>query len=154
MFLNSELKELESNVLNKDMLDETVSSKGIDWHIDHSFRVIIAVGKSLIKSNPDNYKRDFNLSRSVVFMTNLIPRGKGRAPKSVVSVDEITKETILELLDQANKTIDDIVNLPAHSNFKHPVFGILDLEMSMQFIEIHTNHHLKIIREILKNKAE
>lgn len=154
MFLNSELDELRLNVLNRQLQDESVSSKGIDWHIDHSCRVIVNVSKILITSNPDNYKRDFNLSRSLIFMTNLIPRGKGRAPKSVVAVDEITEKSISEMLEQAAKIIDDVVNLPAHSHFKHPVFGTLDLEMAMQFIEIHTIHHLKIIREIVKNKAQ
>lgn len=154
MFLETELNELKSNTEYKDIFDESISAKGIDWHIDHSYRVIIEVCKILIRSNPDDYKRDFNLSRSVIFMTNVIPRGKGRSPKSVVAVDEITSENLSALHKKSIETIADISNLPAHSFFKHPVFGNLDLEMSRQFIKIHTIHHLKIIQEISKNKTQ
>lgn len=154
MFLDTELIELKSNSTNKDLFDEGISVKGIDWHIDHSYRVIVEVCKLLIRSNPDDYKRDFNLSRSVIFMTNVIPRGKGRSPKHVVAVDEITDKSLSELHEKSLKTISEISNLPAHSFFKHPVFGNLDLEMSKQFIKIHTIHHLKIIREISKNKTQ
>lgn len=101
MFLDTELIELKSNTDHKDLFDESISAKGIDWHVDHSYRVIIEVCKLLIRSNPDDYKRDFNLSRSVIFMTNVIPRGKGRSPKSVVAVDEITNENLAVLHEKS-----------------------------------------------------
>ena len=41
--------------------------------------------------------------------------------------------------------------LHANSNFKHPYFGVLNLKMTKRFLEIHTNHHLKIIKEILQS---
>jgi len=153
MFLEAELEELQLNFPKMGLLDETVSSQGIAWHIDHSYRVILEISKLLVRSNPDEYKRDFNLSRSVIFMTNVIPRGKGKAPKSVITHDDITDKSLIELSEESKEIILDIVNLPAHCYFKHPVFGNLDLEMSKQFIKIHTRHHLKIIGEILKNKA-
>jgi len=154
MFLIEELKELQANIPNMDLINPSISEKGIDWHIDHSYRVIIEVSKILIKSNPDNYKRDFNLSRSVVFMTNIFPRGKARAPKSVVALDEITNEILIDFSEKATAITSDVLNLPAYSHYKHHVFGNLDLEMTKQFIKIHTFHHIKIIREILKNKKK
>jgi len=153
MFLSDELEEMVEKTMNKDLLDENTSIRGVDWHLDHTYRVIISVSKLLVRSNPDEYKRDFNLSRSVVFMTNTIPRGKGRAPMSVITSDEITEESLKALHTKSTELLNEIKSLPAHCFFKHPIFGILDLEMSKQFIKIHTIHHLKIMREILKNNA-
>lgn len=150
MYLMNEYKELAKMMKHAKVKKLEVSARGVDWHIDHSLKVIIGISKTLTKSNPDTYRKEFNLTRAFIFASNNIPRGKGKAPKQVITEGEITLEDLETQLQKAKEKSQSLSSLPAKSHFKHPVFGSLDLNMSKRFIQLHTEHHLKIIRDIIK----
>ncbi len=127
-----------------------VSEKNVAWHLDHSLKVINNVCEDLKASNPESYKPTFSFIKIYIFLSGSIPRGKARAPKSVVSNEEIIKSTIETQLALAKINLQEIKNLPAKSNFQHPYFGKLSLKKSQHFLAIHTNHHLAIVNDILK----
>jgi len=147
-FLTKEVVELEKMIAHSEICATSVSSKSIDWHIDHSLKVILKISKSLKYSESITYKWKFNLIRSIIFLTQYIPRGKGKAPKVVLPPNKILKEDLLLQIDKTYQNLNEFENLPANSNFKHPYFGLLNLKMTKKFLKIHTNHHLKIIRDI------
>ena len=149
MFLEKKINELEQNIVHSDKLATNISEKAVEWHIDHSLKVIIAVVNALKHSDPANYKWKFNVIRSYIFTIGSIPRGKGKAPKSVLPDDHITRENLLAQLKKAKDQIKIIENLPLQSNFNHPYFGILNVKMTTKFLDIHTRHHLKIIKDII-----
>ena len=151
--LNELLNELEKHIPTGEYVALNISQKPVNWHIDHSLRVIIGIGKSLLKSNPSKYKWVFNLKRLVIFSLGKIPRGKGRAPKVVVPNEHITTDEIKERLIEAKTVIEAIKNLPKHHFFEHPYFGKLATKKSKHFLIIHTQHHLHIISDILKYQA-
>jgi len=150
MLLDKEIAELTGLINYSEKLNTAVSEKGIDWHLDHSLKVIIRVSGALKKSDPAKYKWRFNLIRSYIYLTNSVPRGRGKAPKYVVAQGEISKADLYDQLAQAQRSLTEMEDLPAQSNFKHLYFGMLDLRMAKKFLKIHTNHHLKIIRDILR----
>lgn len=144
------LKDLENKVAHLNAFDEKISKSNVAWHIDHSLKVIIAITESLKKSNPSNYQWKFNFKRQLVYTLGFIPRGKGKAPKAVQSFDDITKETIELQLKEASIALEEIQQLDGNSYFQHPYFGSLNLKPTLKFLNIHTQHHLKIIDDILK----
>ncbi|MGK7389501.1 MAG: hypothetical protein ACNS60_04095 [Candidatus Cyclobacteriaceae bacterium M2_1C_046] len=148
--LLNQIQELEDKLQYSDKLNLAVSEKPVSWHIDHSLRVINGVCHTLKNSNPQEYKGSFNLIKLYILFTGHIPRGKGRAPKSVVSPGEVLKEDLIKQVELAKNQIKEIKTLPPKSFFIHPYFGALKLDTSIKFLAIHTNHHLKIIRDILK----
>lgn len=127
-----------------------VSAKNVAWHLDHSLKVINSVCEALKTSNPKDYSSTFSFIKFYIFLRGSIPRGKARAPKSVVSNDEILKSDIESQLEMAKINLQEIKNLPKNSNFQHPFFGKLSLKKSQRFLAIHTNHHLAIVNDILK----
>ena len=149
MLLEKKIGELEQKIDHADKLATNISEKAVAWHIDHSLKVIIAVVNALQNSDPVNYKWKFNLIRSYIFTVRSIPRGKGRAPKSVLPADLIIKESLLLQLKEAKEQLKIIEKLPSKSNLNHPYFGILNVKMTTKFLEIHTGHHLKIINDII-----
>lgn len=127
-----------------------VSVKNVAWHLDHTLKVINSVCEALKISDPEDYKSTFSFIKFYIFLRGSIPRGKAKAPKTVVSNDEILKSDIVLQLLKAKINLQEIDNLPANSHFQHPYFGKLSLKKSQRFLVIHTNHHLAIVSDILK----
>ncbi len=149
MQLSKDISELEAMLQHTDKTNTAVSKSGIAWHLDHSLKVIIGICNALEQSDPASYKSSFNLSKKAVLLTGIIPRGKGRAPKITQPKENITNDDINRHLEVAKKLLSNIANLDACSNFKHPMFGYLNLKDAIKFMHIHTEHHLKIMRDIL-----
>jgi len=150
MSIGKSMHALENLIPFYEQYQKKVSSKNVAWHLDHSLRVINSVCEALKTSNPDSYKPTFSFIKIYIFLSGSIPRGKARAPKSVVSNEEIIKSAIETQLALAKINLQEIKNLPAKSNFQHPYFGKLSLKKSQHFLAIHTNHHLAIVNDILK----
>jgi len=47
MFLSNKLSEIEWMIEKSDIENIKVSKKGIDWHLDHSLKVLIGIPKAL-----------------------------------------------------------------------------------------------------------
>ncbi|WP_191858660.1 DUF1569 domain-containing protein [Hanstruepera ponticola] len=153
--LNSEnliplLKKLESHIQFKDERNNTISNSDVAWQIDHSLKVINLVTEALASSNPDQYKWGFNKWRLLLFTLNYIPRGKAKAPKIVRPPEVISIDDLKTQIRLANDNINRIKTLDDNAYFTHFVFGQLNKTKTIQFLQLHTNHHLKIIRDILK----
>jgi hypothetical protein len=144
------LKELENHIPLHEKINPVVSQSTIGWQIDHSLLVINGVIDELKNSNPENYKWKFNKIRLLIQITNKIPRGKVRVPKSVKPIDTATIESLKTKMELAKKNLSDMEKLPAKSYFTHPFFGNLKLKTTIWFLKLHTKHHLKIIKEIVK----
>lgn len=127
----------------------SVSRSSVGWHIEHTLLVAIKISEAINKSNPDDYKWKFNLSRLYVYTLNKIPRGRGKAPKTVQPAGEITFQTLNNNLAIAKSKIEQLYMLDDNCYFIHPYFGKLNLKSTLKFLNIHTQHHLKIIEEIL-----
>ena len=150
MVLQKELAEIEQFIEKYKAQNSSISAKGIDWHIDHSLKVIISVCRLLKKSDPSTYKWKFNGTRLFVYTFNYFPRGKGKSPKAVLPPTNILKEDLKNQLDETKQELNSLLNLPQKSYFNHPYFGSLDLIKTKKFLKLHTLHHLKICREIVK----
>ncbi len=148
--LNLLLSEIERNIVFKDKTSPKITKSDIGWQLDHSLKVFNAVSAWTIKSNPKDYKREFNFWRMVLFPLKYIPRGKAKAPKFVLPPEIVTFDDLHTQLQTAKKHIDALKSLPKTAYFKHFIFGKLSKKQTLHFLQMHTNHHLKIVRDILK----
>lgn len=153
MFLNEKLTELEGYIKYRDCVDPKISKVALDWHLDHSLRTVNEICKALKNSDSENYRADINLGRSYLLLVNKIPRGQAQAPKIVVPSDTIYTDSLYLQLDKARANLVGYDSLPQKAFFTHPYLGRLKKRTAKRFIEIHTEHHLKIIRDILKEQS-
>lgn len=152
-YLNAQLQEMESYFPYLDALDPKVSKVHVGWHLAHSLKVINGVCDSLKISSPQSFRSQFNLKREIVFALGSFPRGKAKAPKMVIPEGEVKLEDLLINLNRAKKNISEYDSLNKNNYFNHPYFNQLNKIQAKRLLEVHTKHHLKIIREILKGKT-
>ncbi len=150
IFLGNELVELEGYIKYHDSIDPNVSKVPVAWHLDHSLRTINEIYKAVKKSNPKEYRGSFHLGRSILLWTNTIPRGKAEAPKIVTPPDTISIDSLHINLNKAWLNLNAFDSIPKKAFFTHPYLGRLKKKTAKHFLEIHTEHHLKIIRDIIK----
>lgn len=149
MPLLQQIEALEKALPEAKNINQSISKKGVDWHIDHTLKVLNGVCKNLQQSNPEEYKWKFNKIRLLIFTKGSIPRGKGKAPKRVLPKDVITIEEIQQQIAEAKQLVVMITSLPEKSYFSHPLFGMLKRDKCIKFLGMHTHHHLTIINDII-----
>ena len=145
------IRQLECKILAQTATNTSVSAASVGWHIEHSLLVANGIISTLKKSDPAQYKWQFNFPRFVVMtVLNKIPRGRGKAPEAVKPKGDFTAESLKVHVEATIERLSELNSLDSNNNFKHPYFGQLNLKSAIQFIEIHNQHHLNIIDDILK----
>lgn len=143
------LNELENKIPFSDRLNESVSSATAGWHIEHTLLATNKISHAVIASNPEVYRWKFNKIRTLIFLINRIPRGKGKAPKVAQPQGDITVESLKKNFELTKKKVAELNGLNSRNHFDHPYFGKLNLKSTIWFLKIHINHHLKIIDDII-----
>lgn len=148
--LDAIVPELATYIPNYNQSNAVISEAAVGWHIEHCLLVIKQITSTVAQSDPKLYKYKFNMSRFFVFLSKTIPRGKAKAPKVVIPTDAITLESLQASLTNTYQAIIYLKDCEEKQYFMHPFFGQLNKKQTIQFLAIHTEHHLKIIRDILK----
>jgi hypothetical protein len=148
--LNSILNDLETKIKLGDSMNESVSKSTVLWQINHSFMVVNEVSKALQISDPKIYQWKFNKTRFLVFLMNKIPRGKAKAPERARPIENFDQESTKILFQDMMNNLQKVQSLDKNANFKHPFFGLLNKKSTLKFLYLHTNHHAKIVNDILK----
>ena len=120
-------------------------------HFDH----LLKVTSSILKRIPstDVLPNGISLPGRLSLALGWIPRGIGKAPERVKGVRCTDTElagllaNVESLLDAADTTAIDAARSP---NVPHPVFGGLTPTQALRFVAVHNEHHLKIVRDILR----
>jgi len=145
------LDQLESRISLFEKENIAISKSNVGWHIEHSLLTLNGVTKFLVHSNPKDYKWKFNFIRILVLKTRKIPRGRAKAPKVVVPTITIDELSLLNHITQTRNSLLELEIISKDHYFEHPFFGKIKRNDTIRFLEIHTNHHLKIIEDIIKS---
>jgi hypothetical protein len=64
--------------------------------------------------------------------------------------EELSPASILKSIHDAHANLALLAKAGKNQYFTHPIFGDLNTEQTFKFLGVHTNHHLKIIKDIVK----
>ncbi len=144
------IDQLADQIPNAAVLNDVISKGTIGWHIEHSCLVIIKITETIQNSNPVLYRPKFSFIKFIVLLTGKFPRGRAKAPESVMPIDNITPTHLQESIVKAKAAIEALSSCEKNKYFTHPIFGNLNAPKTINFLGIHTHHHLLIIQDILK----
>lgn len=128
----------------------SVSEASVGWHLEHCLLVMASVLKGLQKSNPEEYRPQNKLSKFLVFITGYIPRKGGKAPAFTLPENTLHAENISKNLEAVRKLLSASMQVAPNAFIQHPYFGPLNRTASLKFLYIHTHHHFKIVKDILR----
>ncbi|WP_298391884.1 DUF1569 domain-containing protein [Flavobacterium sp.] len=148
--LQNLISQLEAKIPFHEKTNPTVSKSTVGWQIEHSLKTIYQITKMVKNSNPQEYQRKFNKSKLFISILGFIPRGKAKAPKVVLPDDIISEESLLLSLQKVKLALQEWDSFDKNCYFPHPYFGNLNKKSTEWFLNLHTNHHLKIVNDICK----
>lgn len=149
--LTQQIKELASYARHTAHTNPAVSKSTVGWQIAHTLKVIQGIVHSLEQSTPADYQPKRSFFKTIILLTGIIPRGKARSPKVVLPDPEHLDEDALKAqITSAQQAVETLRTLPATAHFKHPIFGSLQKKTAIKFLKTHTEHHLKIIRDMMQ----
>ncbi|EAQ42443.1 hypothetical protein MED152_06975 [Polaribacter sp. MED152] len=148
--LTLKLNEVASYSNVRDTINGKVSEASVAWHMDHIYLMVNQLHKALKYSDETNYIAESSTTRDYVFNSNTLPRGRVTAPEIVSPPKNVTINTLQMHYDEALATAEKMPLLAENKHFKHPILGTMNRDETIQFLNIHTEHHLKIIRDILE----
>lgn len=144
------INKLESKIPELEKLAPSVSASSVGWHIQHTLLASFSIIKAIENSNPKNYQWKFNLKKVFVFTLNKIPRGKGKAPKFTLPVEAISADKLKDDIQLLKEKIKVLSTLQPKQFFEHPYFGNLNLKNTIKMLQLHTQHHINIINDIIR----
>jgi hypothetical protein len=115
--------------------------------LDHTIKVASWSIQVLLKPELPTLPYGINTLGRLVMLFGWIPRGLGKAPVKLVGTPA-TREQLETQLAELDSVLDRAAAEPPRGNepvLRHPVFGGLSFAQALEFVVIHTRHHLKII---------
>ncbi|NER17007.1 DUF1569 domain-containing protein [Spongiivirga citrea] len=150
-FLNDEIITLEKYIQHRDVKNTNVSQVAVAWHLDHTLKTINRIAENLETSDPNLYESSFSVPRLMSNTFGFIPRGRAESPQNVRPPEIIKTEDIYNQIKEVKQNLEKIDSLDEKVFFEHPVFNNLNRDQTRRFLKVHTQHHLKIIRDILND---
>ena len=148
--IKDQLLKIESLLPKIEVRNGKVSKASVGWHLEHLLLILNSSLKGLTMTDPEDYKPKFSLKKYVFLNFGLIPRGKIRAPKQFFPLEVPTQESTLKLINLAKDRLKAAKELSEKSFITHPFLGDFDKQTTLRFLWLHSNHHLKIVHDILK----
>lgn len=138
----------------------STSAWNVGQHLEHLLladRKIFEIWKKIERGAMPSAEGNISFVGRIALFVGRIPRGRGRAPEALCpeTVDGAGLVTGLEDMREEISELEK--DLPIHETSSwrapHPVFGPLSPTQWLRFIDIHHQHHLKIVQDIRRNAA-
>ena len=147
---SSQFDALQRQLERRTVFHAPTSTWTIGQQIEHCCKVIAGVHTALRPSQPPVPRAKVSLVRRGVFLTGRIPRGRAKAPKNVHPEPAPERAHLESCLQSARDHVEAIRGLEAQAWFRHFVFDVLTRDEALRFLEIHTDHHLRIMADIAR----
>jgi hypothetical protein len=155
--LRGQLEKLDSYAQKPNQLATNVSKWSVYHQIEHILLTNNKISELIEKGVAPEQIKSRTLPSYFIFAIGYLIRGFATAPELVIpnGVSQLELVSLLKLYEEhlekiklSNELDSDLVV------GNHPYFGGLNRSEWIRFMEIHTNHHLKIINDIKHSSTQ
>lgn len=146
--LERSIARLQAHLIDAGLSAPSVSAVPVAWHIEHALLVIQKISGSLVRSDPGDYRWKFHGARTLLFTLGRFPRGRGKAPEAVQPAPAESKDWDA-LFDRTRSAVRNLEGAHPGQFFVHPALGALHRKHTFILLDLHSRHHLAIIRDIV-----
>ena len=129
--------------------NEKISKWSVGMQIEHCLLGTRGICSALANSKPYTGKIKKGFLRRIIFLTGIIPRGRGKAPDAALPNEESIESGLRDLLAEARLSTQKVAETDCACWWEHFRFGVMKRDEALKFVSIHNKHHLKIISDIL-----
>ena len=122
-------------------------------HADHLVKVTTSIVNRILQPDAERVDAPLRMIGRVILTIGRIPRGAGRSPERLRGVRVAPAELHAGLTKLEGKLDELTAELLADSRgaiVPHPRFGGLKPSQALRFAAVHIDHHLRIIKDILR----
>ena len=152
--LEEQLKSFESLVASAHVRRPELSGWSVGQHIEHSLIALSGMGLALRKEHPGLGERPANEYRDLVLSTGTFPRGVVQAPDISIPSENPDPIHLTRMISKTRSRLGNPLELAETSTIIHPIMNVMYRNEVIEFMVIHTGHHLAIIKDLLKASAE
>ena len=147
--LPDQFERLESLVSRADERNPAISAWSVGDQIEHICMAAGGFAVVLITGRGPSFAGAHRDQKHEVLVDGVIPRGVIKVPaagepKTGRSADELTA-----MLKKTWSRVEKAASVADDRTADHPLLGPLTRDEMLRFTEVHTDHHLRIIDEIL-----
>lgn len=153
--INKQLDEVEALLGLPDEDNPAVSAWSVYQQLEHILLVKAGIATMIERNQAPSHAKQRSMLAPIILLLGYIPRGKAKSPAEV-SPEGMSQKQMKDLLDQTRvryRKMDEMRGrFGAGVVGNHPYFGGLSAQQWLRFVEVHTRHHLKIIRDISQRR--
>ena len=134
---------------------ERISLWNTEQQLEHATQVLARVLTKLTNETTEPFESPLKPIAKLMLFLGHIPRGRAQAPDYVRPHKRPPGE-ILELIESTKQLLTEIQvgkRQLTSAGFHHGLLGYFNQKQWLRFLIVHTDHHLRIVRDIRKRRA-
>ena len=125
-----------------------ISKWSIGQHAEHVVRATSALTILVLRNHASEGSNVSEALKVALLKQGFIPRGVAQAPEGTLPAEETDIDALNQLILKTSNRIRRLADVGPDAAAIHPYLGDMKREEAIRFMEIHLEHHLKIMHEI------
>ena len=146
--ISTQFLEFRDLLAHHEAEDRAVSAWSVGMHIQHCALAVADIARQLLNCDEKPAGTPTSIGW-LVLKTRKIPRGGAQAPDGTTPKPGLSAFALDGMLTLSQTLVEQVPEAMEDAWFKHFALGVLIRDRALRFIEIHNDHHLAIIDDIL-----
>lgn len=142
------LVEVESFLPDWQLQVDSVSKWTVGQQIEHILKATSAFTVMLLRNRSSDGDQDELPLKRLFMRKKMIPRGRIESPDVALPAPDTSQEALHSLLLKCRNRVSRLSEVSEDAVAMHPYLGEMRRDEIVEFLSIHLDHHLAIIRDI------